>query len=94
MLVQLYSEIDHLHLSSEAQCVSHLLPLGDCHKVLTSMGGTVPCCSFDNYRVALATQGDNIISTVRELVCLSIRLSLPVKGACLCVCNLGNVYIY
>ena len=27
----LYSEIDHLHLSIEAQCVSHLLPLGDCH---------------------------------------------------------------
>ena len=28
---RLYSEIDHLHLSIEAQCVSHLLPLGDCH---------------------------------------------------------------
>ncbi len=28
-----YSEIDHLHLSSEAQCVSHRLPLGDCHSV-------------------------------------------------------------
>ncbi len=27
-----YSEIDHLHLSIEAQCVSHLLPLGDCHE--------------------------------------------------------------
>ena len=30
----LYSGIDHLHLSIEAQCVSHLLPLGDhgdCH---------------------------------------------------------------
>ncbi len=29
--VRLYSEIDHLHLSIEAQCVSHLLPLADCH---------------------------------------------------------------
>ncbi len=28
---RLYSEIDHIHLSSEAQCVSHHLPLVDCH---------------------------------------------------------------
>ncbi len=32
-----YSEIDHLHLCSEAQCVSHLLPLGDCHTGTLSM---------------------------------------------------------
>ncbi len=31
LVVRLYSEIDHLHLSIEAQCVSHLLPMGDCH---------------------------------------------------------------
>ncbi len=31
LVVRLYSEIDHLHLSIEAQCVSHLLPPGDCH---------------------------------------------------------------
>ncbi len=31
LVVRLYSEIDHLHLIIEAQCVSHLLPLGDCH---------------------------------------------------------------
>ncbi len=31
------SEIDHIHLSSEAQCVSHLLPQVDCHRtVLTT----------------------------------------------------------
>ncbi len=36
LVFRLYSEIDHLHLSSEAQCVSHLLPLGDCH-ILTSI---------------------------------------------------------
>ncbi len=29
------SEIDHIHLSSEAQCVSHLLPQVDCHKAQT-----------------------------------------------------------
>ncbi len=28
---RLYSEIDHIHLSSEAQCVSHHLPPMDCH---------------------------------------------------------------
>ncbi len=28
---RLYSEIDQIHLSSEAQCVSHHLPLVDCH---------------------------------------------------------------
>ncbi len=27
-----HSEIDQIHLSSEAQCVSHHLPLVDCHK--------------------------------------------------------------
>ena len=26
LIVRLYSEIDHIHLSSEAQCVSHLYP--------------------------------------------------------------------
>ncbi len=31
LVARLYSEIDHLHLSIEAQCVSHLLRLGDCH---------------------------------------------------------------
>ncbi len=28
---RLYSEIDQIHLSSEAQCVSHHLPQVDCH---------------------------------------------------------------
>ncbi len=36
LVFRLYSEIDHLHLSSEAQCVSHLLPLGDCHRILNA----------------------------------------------------------
>ena len=31
--VRLYSEIDHIHLSSEAQCVSHHLPQVDCHRL-------------------------------------------------------------
>ncbi len=31
LVIRLYSEIGLLHLSIEAQCVSHLLPLGDCH---------------------------------------------------------------
>ena len=30
-ILGLYSEIDQIHLSSEAQCVSHHLPLVDCH---------------------------------------------------------------
>ncbi len=30
-LVMDYSEIGHIHLSIEAQCVTTLLPLGDCH---------------------------------------------------------------
>ncbi len=36
LVYRLYSEIDHLHLSIEAQYVSHLLPLGDCHKMWKS----------------------------------------------------------
>ncbi len=31
LVVRLYSKIDHIHLSSEAQCVSHHLPQVDCH---------------------------------------------------------------
>ncbi len=31
LVVRLYSEIDQIHLSIEAQCVSHHLPLVDCH---------------------------------------------------------------
>ncbi len=31
-----YSEIDQIHLSSEAQCVSHHLPPVDCHTFLAS----------------------------------------------------------
>ncbi len=32
LVVRLYSEFDHIHLSSEAQCVSHHLPQVDCHR--------------------------------------------------------------
>ncbi len=32
LVVRLYSEMGHIHLSIEAQCVTTLLPLGDCHK--------------------------------------------------------------
>ncbi len=31
LVIRLHSEIDQIHLSSEAQCVSHHLPLVDCH---------------------------------------------------------------
>ncbi len=31
LVVRLYSEIDQIHLSSEAHCVSHHLPQVDCH---------------------------------------------------------------
>ncbi len=31
LVIRLYSEIEHLHLSSEAQCVSHHLTPVDCH---------------------------------------------------------------
>ncbi len=32
LVVRLYSEINHLHLSIDVQCVSHLLPLGDTYE--------------------------------------------------------------
>ncbi len=32
LVIRLHSEIDQIHLSIEAQCVTTLLPLGDCHK--------------------------------------------------------------
>ncbi len=36
LVVRLYSEIGHIHLSIEAQCVTTLLPLDDCHTQLGS----------------------------------------------------------
>ncbi len=33
LAVRLYSEIDQIHLSIEAQCLITLLPPGDCHKM-------------------------------------------------------------
>ncbi len=35
LVVRLYSEIDQIHHSSEAQCVSHHLPPVDCHSLCT-----------------------------------------------------------
>ncbi len=37
LIVRLYSEIDQIHLSSEAQCVSHQLPQVDCHRVILTV---------------------------------------------------------
>ncbi len=34
LVVRLQSEIDQIHLSIEAQCVTTLLPMGDCHSKL------------------------------------------------------------
>ncbi len=31
LVIRLHSEIDQIHLSIEAHCVTTLLPLGDCH---------------------------------------------------------------
>ncbi len=36
--LRLYSDIDHIHLSIEAQCVSHHLPPVDCHIVSACLG--------------------------------------------------------
>ncbi len=38
LVVRLYSEIDHIHLSSEAQCVSNHLPQVDSHNSLGQAG--------------------------------------------------------
>ena len=38
LVVRFYSEICHIHLSIEPQCVTTLLPLGDCHKICAGMG--------------------------------------------------------
>ncbi len=49
IVLWLYSEIDHLLLSSEAQCVSHLLPPpppSDCHKKSFICSTTANICSL------------------------------------------------
>ncbi len=40
LVIRLYSEIGQIHLSIEAQCVTTLLPLGDCHKIYKDSHGT------------------------------------------------------
>ncbi len=61
LVVRLYSEIEHLHLSIEAQCVSHLLPLGDCHKECAlQLHSHSPVLRFDFFRVL------NIVSVCFE----------------------------
>ncbi len=43
LIIRLYSEIDQIHLSSEAQCVSHHLPPVDCHTLPPIMEYYQPC---------------------------------------------------
>ncbi len=43
--LRLYSEIDQIHLSSEAQCVSHHLPQVDCHSA-ARVGASSPRMIF------------------------------------------------
>ncbi len=50
----LHSEIDHIHLSSEAQCVSHHLPLVDCH-IFDCLRSTLGVCEAQFH------QGYNLI---------------------------------
>ncbi len=50
LVVRLHSEIDHIHLSSEAQCVSHILPQVDCHRDNTTYISTI-------YRVTVRVSG-------------------------------------
>ncbi len=44
LVVRLYSEIDHIHLSSEAQCVSHHLPQVDFHMLHATSEGLQRLC--------------------------------------------------
>ncbi len=45
-LIVLYSEIDQIHLSSEAQCVSHHLPQVDCHSLCKILNDSNADCAY------------------------------------------------
>ncbi len=47
LVVRLHSEIDQIHLSIQAQCVTTLLPLGDCHNDQTHQQSK--SCSFGEH---------------------------------------------
>ncbi len=57
--IRLYSEIDQIHLSSEAQCVSHHLPQVDCH---TEWKQTSPCKVAHTYWGQFKSRSSNIYS--------------------------------
>ncbi len=63
LVFRLYSEIDHIHLSSEAQCVSHLLPPGDCHNGRLLNTKTYVCAKFCLFYVENCTSLHRIIFT-------------------------------
>ncbi len=52
LVVRLYSEIDHIHLGIEAQCVITLLPLGDCH---TNTHSDSYYCIFKPFQITAAS---------------------------------------
>ncbi len=48
LVVRLHSEIDQIHLSIEAQCVTTLLPLGHCHRRQISLQWAVGCPNIND----------------------------------------------
>ncbi len=58
----LYSEIDHIHLSSEAQCVSHLYPQVDCHKA--NFRELVPWANSEDWGLSLEVQWGEIVMSM------------------------------
>ena len=87
MIAPLYLEIDHIHLSSEAQCVSHHLPQVDCHNTpvtLIHLGQETRTTSG----LPLVTRDTDSYETTVIYLC--------VAGTCLCECHIrliGFIYI-
>ncbi len=76
LVIRLHSEIGHIHLSSEAQCVSHLYPQVDCHKWSVFTTTEVPKYSHNSteamlplevnlYHVTLNADGCSILDQQR-----------------------------
>ncbi len=82
-----YSEIDHIHLSSEAQCVSHHLSQVDCHNVSLDKSYALP-----DPGICTASITKIWVATVFKVVYVQYQWSILVISSILNYTSVLNAY--
>ncbi len=73
LVIRLYSEIEQIHLSSEAQCVSHHLPLVDCRNCNECNLYYGPICTITQL---VALHCIHVCPLAGDFLCLDIELCI------------------